>query len=161
MDQSTFGYTYPVQPSYTIQPGYTHPIQPAYTNPVQPQAPKSKTTAFRQQLSSIVLIALAFIVFSVTAWFANATHSQSQSVHIGFSDAVSALRVLQELTSVLTSLVVYQTLETLEWILAQRSEGIDALGMMFLSPATSLLAVLEGVVGRTAGVRSRLWGFLR
>jgi hypothetical protein len=115
----------------------------------------------RQQLSPIILIVLALIFFSITAWFANATHSQSQSYHIGFSDALSVLRVLQEVTSVLTSLVVYQTLETLEWMLVQGSEGLDALGMMFLSPATSLLAVLEAVVGRSAGVRSRLWGLLR
>jgi hypothetical protein len=128
---------------------------------IQPPQSKSKTTALRQQLSPIILIALALIFFSVTAWFANTTHSQSQSIHLGFSDALSALRVLQEATSVLTSIAVYQALETLEWILAQGSEGFDALGMMFLSPATSLLAVLEGVVDRSAGVRSRLWGLLR
>ena len=131
----------------------------------------SKTTKVKNTWShhrmNIFSVALASVSFAATAWFARATFSANmladvrKTAHLSLSNTLGVLRTLQEVTSVLTGLVLNNTFEVIEWSLASGDRGIGALSLLSLSPTTRLLGVVGVAFSRRGRVADRLWALLR
>lgn len=121
--------------------------------------------------TKVLLAIAASVLFAVTAWFSASTFSSSpekQASHIlqshlriSFSSTVVILRVLQGLTSTLTAIVIDQSFEGVQWMLASHDSGVELLNFVRLSPATGIFGLIKLLFRGVRHQSDRAWAVLR
>jgi hypothetical protein len=129
--------------------------------------PSKLKSSWAQARQLLLWAMLASTSFALTAWFARATLSSAKlasterRMHFSLSNTLGILRTLQEVTSVLTGVLLNHALEVLEWGLVSSKGGVPALTFLSLSPTTSLIGVLGVAFGRGARFLDRVWAASR
>jgi hypothetical protein len=129
--------------------------------------PSKLKSSWAQSRQLFLWATLASVSFTLTAWFARATLSSAKlasterRMHLSLSNTLGILRTLQEVTSVLTGVLLNHVLEIMEWGLASSKGGVPALTFLSLSPTTSLIGVLGVAFGRAARFFDRIWAVSR
>jgi len=116
-------------------------------------------------LAPLLLILLSFLLLGViigTAQISFGLNSKSGwGSRLNASAMLSILSVMQALSTAVTGLAISSVFERLQWKFMARAVGLDVLGMLGLSPTTSLWGALRIGLHRRAVMSSRLWAMIR
>ncbi len=118
---------------------------------------------------AILTMTVATATFISTAWFANATfsnrsfaHSKAilkNVLHIDISDTLTVLAVLQGVLSFLMGILLDNVLEIIQWSLMGRDNGLPALSILGLNPATGAMGTAGILCSGMATKTDRFWAF--
>ncbi|OCT52480.1 hypothetical protein CLCR_09860 [Cladophialophora carrionii] len=113
-----------------------------------------------QILRHRILTTITTGVFIGTVLFGDdSTLAPSRYLVRRFGSTVAVLRILQGLTSVLTTWVLSETLDLVQWTLVGREKGLRLLSLLSISPATGLSGMFMMIF--LAKLPERAWAMAR
>jgi hypothetical protein len=131
------------------------------------QSPSHKSYSHNRDFPALAALLLATALFAVTIWFAQATFSSKATEwtkrlfnHVfktSIGDTLTILVILSGLMSLVVGYVTDNMLESIQWSLTSRSEGVDMLTILGLSPTTGAFGTAAILFGKQSKVKDRVW----
>ncbi|KAL3477935.1 hypothetical protein BJX99DRAFT_256904 [Aspergillus californicus] len=123
-----------------------------------------KRGVFEQLMFPFVLQLLATVVFVLTAWIAQTTHSTTVTIGrftLDSSWTLALLSVFQGLLSTILTVVLSSLFELIHWTMTARRDGVRSISLLGLSPTTGALGSLRIIFSKRCRLVDRLWPLLR
>jgi hypothetical protein len=116
-----------------------------------------------QALNLLLLTGLfaATVIVSAQTFVSRDGIVLSKAPHLSARWGLGLLQVLQGLTTVLTSTVFNQSLETVQWALTSRTQGIRTNLLLAVAPSTGVWGLIDFLFAPTTCRPEKLWAFFR
>ena len=144
------------------------------SSPAVTQSPKISRAPFRSQRRDVRLllaVCLASACFGVTAWFAQATFSSTVSSRtrdifkdvfkIDSGDTLTVLVLLSGVLGLLMGLVLDGVLESIQWLLTCRDNGVPMSTVLAVSGTTGSVGTLGIMCRSGSSIGARMWAAVK
>jgi hypothetical protein len=142
----------------------------AIANPIRNTISACHLSHIRKNTLYLIFNLIVTAFFAATLWFSQLSFpaggigevdSVNKGYKLPFSSGLALLRLLQGVTSTLTTALVSQTLGIIEWTHIQTRSGARLITALSLSPSTALRGLLVLALGRGSILSARIWSILR